>query len=195
MTKLVIFSLILMTSLSVSFAQTWPVPAERVWAVLNEDWNSDGEFDKAILLITEDDPSSVDLQVYLSDEDGLTLVSDAVAIGWRGLFWGAQPILETTSSRSFQLTTENESFGRNRWNQTLTIANRDDTFLVAGYTYSARDTLDLDYSFSCDLNLLTGEGIKNGEPFSVEPQRTPLADWPSSYDVNAIPAACLENQP
>jgi hypothetical protein len=178
---------------SPSFAQTWPVPAERVWAVLNEDWNSDGEFDKAVLLITEDDPSSVDLQLYLSGEDGLALATEATAIGWRGLFWGTQPALETTLNRSFQLITENESFGRNRWHQVLTIAYRDDTFLVAGYTYNARDTLDLDYSFSCDLNLLTGEGIKNGEPISVEPRRTPLADWSSIYAVNAIPEACLEN--
>ncbi|MEM6430272.1 MAG: hypothetical protein AAF708_13605 [Deinococcota bacterium] len=193
MTKPILVLLALITGLSTSFAQTWPVPAERVWAVLNDDWNSDGEFDKAVLLVTEDDPSSVDLQMYLSGEDGLTLVSEAVAIGWRGLFWGAQPTLETTVNNSIQLVTENESFGRNRWNQVLTISYRDETFIVAGYTYSARDTLDLDYSFSCDLNLLTGEGIKNGEPFSVEPQRTALENWPSSYDADTTPAACREN--
>jgi hypothetical protein len=76
--------------------------------------------------------------------------------------------------------------GRDRWSQSLTLAWRDATFVVAGYSYSSRDTLVAGSESSCDVNLLTGKGVKDNKPFRLSAGAHSLEAW-SDTD---IPSEC-----
>ena len=82
----------------------------------------------------------------------------------------------------------NDAIGRGRWSRKLTVAYIDKTFVVAGYTYNSRDTLDLSAHTNCDVNLLTGRGIKNQKPFKTAVKIVPVADWSEG----AIPRECRD---
>jgi len=86
------------------------------------------------------------------------LISHGPAIGWTQLNEDAR--LEVTPSGSLTVTTSNYGIGRNKWEQTLTIAWREGAFRVAGLTHSAFDSLDPEGGGClCDVNLLTGKGV------------------------------------
>jgi hypothetical protein len=88
----------------------------------------------------------------------------------------------------------NESIGRDRWRQTLTVAWRDDTFVLAGFTYSWYDTLDPEKSGTCDVNLLTGKGERTKGTFlrSIE-FRTKSRGGPIDMWDGNPPAECFPN--
>jgi len=79
----------------------------------------------------------------------------------------------------------NESIGRDRWRQTLTIAWRDGAFMLAGFTCSWHDTPDLANSGTCDVNLLNGKGELEKGPeenptkttLRTDMRAVPIADW------------------
>lgn len=158
------------------FAQDDTFAAGHIWDVVNADWNEDGRVDKALLVINPDDSSQVDLYVYLSGENGLLLDTYVPAVVWQGEMFGTQPDLDVNARGSLLIHSQNEAIGRNRWHETITVAYREGDFVVAGYTYTSRDTLDLDANFSCDVNLLTGQGVLNGERFVLEPDRVSFAE-------------------
>lgn len=58
-----------------------------------------------------------------------------------------------------RVISQNYGIGRNRWEQTLTLAYREGAFVLAGFTYNWYDSLDLENSGTCDVNLLTGKGV------------------------------------
>ncbi len=142
------------------------VPASDVLEVLTTEWNEDGGADRAVLVANED---TFDLYVFLSTDapDERTLAVEALDLGWRGAMWGTQPSLELTDKRALKVHSGNEAIGRGRWHETLTILYRNGRFVVGGYTYVGRDTLDLDYEYNCDVNLFTGKGVFNGKPYSA----------------------------
>ena len=137
--------------------------ARHVWDVVNADWNEDGRFDKALLVINPDDSSQADLYLYLSSEKGLLLDTYAPAVAWQGAMFGTQPSLDINPRGSLLIHSQNDAIGRNRWNETITVAYRAGEFVIAGYTYNSRDTLDLDNTTSCDINFLTGQWLRDGE--------------------------------
>lgn len=148
-----------------------------IWDVIHADWNEDGRFDKALLTINPEDSSQVDLYLYTSDDDDLRLSVYVPDIVWRGEMFGTQPALEMNARGSLLIHAQNDAIGRNRWRETITVAYRDGAFVVAGYTYSSRDTLDLDSTMSCDVNLLTGQGVLHGEIFKLLPERVSFAEF------------------
>lgn len=143
--------------------------ARHIWDVVNADWNEDGRFDKALLVINPDDSSQADLYLYLSTEKGLVLDTYAPAVAWLGKMFGTQPDLDINARGSLLIHSQNDAIGRNRWSETITVAYRAGEFVIAGYSYTIRDTLALEANFSCDVNLLTGQGVLNGEAFALEP--------------------------
>ena len=152
------------------------------------DLNGDGTTDRAAL-ITSIDTDQVNLVIDFADATGtLHPVMLKKAIAWSGAMAGTKPSLEQRKNGSLVVTSGNQAIGRNRWQQQLTIAYRNEQFVVAGYTYDAYDTLDQAYHFSCDINLLTGAGIKNQKHFKRAAKTTSLAEWSD----NSIPEECRD---
>jgi hypothetical protein len=125
--------------------------------------------------------------VYLSESSHtMRLAVSKKNIAWRGTMWGTQPALEITGRGSLVITSGNEAIGRNRWTQKLTVAYRDNAFIVAGYTYTERDTLAPGSHSSCDINFLTGRGVRNKKPFRIPAKTIALTDWSEA----SIPQDC-----
>ena len=147
------------------------------------DFNRDGAPDLVTLTADPEEPTEIGIAVYLRDKDRNILFPTLAA---PRLFWGSaakdsftgqEPEIAATATGSIRVTTKNNAIGRHRWEQTLTIAHRDGGFVVAGFTYSHYDTIDPDTGGSCDLNLLTGAGLRDQKPLKAKPQRIALADW------------------
>ena len=165
-----------------SMAGAADFPAERVIAGISGDWNKDGVSDLALIVRRADIQGGEDngLYVYLAnpDESRLELALALPGTVWGGLtLYGQEPALTALPNGSFTLTTKNESVGRDRWRQTLTIAHRNNDFIVAGYTYSSYDTLDPAGGRDCDLNVLTGKGKSGGKAFAGAPLFAELKTW------------------
>jgi hypothetical protein len=156
-------------------------PAERIMSMASGDWNKDGTPDLAIVATPGDDSGDDNgLYVYVAkpEENRLTLALSLPKTVWGNLtMYGQEPELAALANGSLTLVTKNDSIGRERWRQTLTIAYRNFDFIVAGYTYSSYDTLDPDAGSECDLNVLTGKGKALGQPFSGKAQFVLLKDW------------------
>lgn len=189
---LIISSLALLTAFS-AFADTAEkhrINPANVLGVITNDWNDDGGMDRAVLVAPENDDDDVGLYLYLSDDASpppqLNIFKPNLA--WSGSLWGTTPRLALGRSGSIEVHSMNEAIGRHRWNQKLTIAYRNNTFVVAGYTYQSYDTLDPNTEFSCDLNLLTGSGVKNGKPVKTGQPVMKLADWSDQ----SVPEVCRE---
>jgi hypothetical protein len=66
------------------------------------------------------------------------------------------------------------------------VVYRDESFVVAGYTYSEYDTLAPGSHASCDVNFLTGRGRKNKKSFRISAKAVALTDWSEA----SIPQKC-----
>ena len=156
-------------------------PAERVIAMASGDWNKDGTQDLVVVATPgEDNGEDNGIYVYLAkpEENRLTLALAAPNSVWGNLtMYGQEPELAALANGSFTLTTKNDSVGRDRWRQSLTIAYRNFDFIVAGFTYSSYDTIDPNASSECDLNVLTGKGKTGNGPVAGQAQFVLLKDW------------------
>lgn len=156
-------------------------PADRIIAMASGDWDKDGTADLAVIATPGDDSGDDNgLYIYLAkpDESRLTLALSLPNSVWGDLTMsGREPELTALANGSFTITTKNDSVGRDRWRQSLTIAYRNFDFIVAGYTYAAYDTLDPNAGAECDLNVLTGKGKTSGGPVSGQAQFALLKDW------------------
>ncbi|WOJ89424.1 hypothetical protein RZS28_16765 [Methylocapsa polymorpha] len=144
------------------------------------DFTGDGQKGRAVLVQNKDDEA--DLYIYLSKDEAasesvLALAEMKKGVAFSGAMWGQLPSLDINGKGSLLIKSGNESIGRDRWTQSLTVVYRNKEFLIGGIAYTARDTLDPKGGGSCDLNLLSGKGLRNGKP--VEAKLTPikLADW------------------
>lgn len=152
------------------------------------DIDGDGRQDLAILTLpTGKSRNDVGIAVYLRDP---TLPTLKRTILLPARFWGTssagqQPQIAILENRSITVHTENMAFGRQHWERTYTLVWRNARMLVAGFTYTFNDTIDHDQAGSCDLNLLTGRGIRNGEQITTGRQRIDLADWDDSFGLSA----------
>lgn len=158
-------------------------PAERVLSSASGDWNKDGRQDLALLVAPENEDDDLSLYLYLMDAEHplLRLAVAAHNIAWGnhdldGMF-GRDATIEALASGSIAVHSENSAIGRNRWQQTVTIAWRDGRFVAAGLTYSDYDTLDPEAGNSCDYNILTGKLVLNGKDKKVAPRVLPIENW------------------
>lgn len=163
----------------------------QVNSVETADWTGDGYPDRAVLIETED---GADLLIYIGEarsDDGESapyrLAARRDGIAWRGRAWGTFPELALSSSGALQVISRNEAIGRHRWQETVTILWRDGRFIVGGYTFEARDTLDPGAGSSCDINLITGGAILDGVRAKLSPAAEPVESW-------ASPGGCPERK-
>lgn len=80
----------------------------------------------------------------------------ARSAAFNGSMWGMEPSLDVTEDGSLRLSSQQTGLGRYPWFQTLTIAYRDERFVLAGFTYTTYDR-GAGGGMQCDVNLLTGE--------------------------------------
>lgn len=152
-----------------------------------------GDSDYGRLIIYVDNPNDpMGKQILAVDNDKFLSTGGSMA--------GDEPSLATNHRDSLLVQSGNEGFGRTAWNQTVTVAWRNNQLVVAGYDYSDRDRLGQDEETNCSVNLLTGRGIltkypareanPNGKPkvtkFSVPTTPILLADWSEA----SIPKGC-----
>lgn len=161
-------------------------PMERIVGAATGDWNKDGKMDLALLVAPETEDQDIGLALYLEDADRTLLrpVLQVPNFAWGNSqldgFYGQDPIIAAAGNGSILVTTQNMGIGRGRWEQTLTIAYREGSFVVAGMTYSHFDTIDPDAQGSCDYNVLTGSYEKDGKPGKTEGRRIGVSDWVAS---------------
>lgn len=142
---------------------------DAVFSVATTDWNNDG-IEDPVMILNINDGEEFDGLFYLSDEYGrLALKHHIPDMVWgSSAMFGQEPSVTKTSNGSIIIGSQNSAIGRNRWEQKITIAYRDNQLIVAGFTYSFYDTLDTENYGNCDLNLLTGNGFKNEKPVKFE---------------------------
>jgi hypothetical protein len=158
-------------------------PARIVDAAIG-DWNGDGKPDLALLAEAADDADDDQLGIYIylrDDHDLLRLATSAPGKIWgttvpEGIY-GQEPSVKAAGKSSIAIHTQNSAIGRDRWEQILTLAYRNNQFVIAGYTYSHYDTLDPDGGGTCDYNALTGKLQKDGKDVKAEPRTIAIADW------------------
>jgi len=161
----------------------------KVLGVVVGDWNKDGGMDRAILVAPDNEDHDVGLYIYLQDDaNNSQLEIFKPNLVWTGIMWGNTPSLGVTSTGSLQVLSQNQAIGRNRWSQKLTIAFRNNHFVVAGYTYESYDTLDVNSEMTCDVNLLTGKGFVNKKAFRTQQVNIKLADWSDQ----SVPKECRQ---
>lgn len=133
-----------------------------------------------------DNDGMVDLEIR---GDGGTVLARGIA--WKGGI-GQEPDLSLAPNGSVRLSARNESIGRDRWVQVLTIAFRQGRYVVAGLTYDWYDTLDPANTGRCDFNLLAGRGVvQRGDAperqVRVAKGAVPVTDW---HEDRPLPAEC-----
>jgi hypothetical protein len=153
---------------------------ENVLSAVTLDFTGKGQQERAVLVQNKDD--AADLYIYVSkDEAGsesvLALAEMKKGIVFSGSMWGQLPSLDVNGKGSLLIKSGNESIGRDRWTQTLTVIYRNKEFVIGGIAYKVRDTLDPKGGATCDLNLLSGKGLRNGKPIKVTLPPLRLADW------------------
>ncbi len=153
---------------------------QDVLSAVTLDFNNDAKQDRAVLVRNKDEVA--DLYLYLAKdvptpEPVMALALTKKSVVYSGTMWGQSPSLDVSAKGSLLIKSGNESIGRNRWLQTLTVVYRNKEFVIAGITYASRDTLEAGNDVSCDLNLLTGKGLRNGRPIDAKLTPILLADW------------------
>jgi hypothetical protein len=170
------FALAIMLASSLSFAETETTKVDNpIIDHIAVDLNDDKKIDTAMLIKSGD---QADFYIYLANDKGnLELALTKKDLVWEGALAGTHPQLALAKNGSLYIYSQNDTVGRNRWHQRLTVDYRDKTFMVTGYTYDSNDTLDPKAGLTCDVDLITGNGTKNKVPFKLETQKVKLSDW------------------
>lgn len=157
------------------------IDPDRIAFAATGDWDKDGSSDLAMLVApAEGSDEDHAVYIYLNDGDTGRLKLKTVVLNkvWGDLTMaGRAPSITALANGSILITTHNDSVGRDRWEQKLTIAYRNFDFAVAGYTYASYDTLNPDDATDCDFNVLTGKGMRNGKPVVITGELIFLKDW------------------
>ena len=141
------------------------------------DIDNDGEMDRAVLVPTNG--RAADLYIYLGAGDGLLDLSQKPSIIKKDIT--ANFVLTFEASRKGSLRIGYGCGGcSNDTSTTLTIVQRNDAFLVGGYTYDW-ETRDFGAG-TCDINFLTGKATlakDGGKARAIKGTFKPvkLADW------------------
>jgi len=178
-------ALILLSLTTTARAEDAIAPGRIIDAAIG-DWNKDGKPDLALLVAPSPDDQAdnpIGIHIYLRDDEHslLKLAASAPNKIWGsvepGGIVGQEPSISALPNGSIAIVSQNDAIGRDRWTQTLTLAYRNNNFVVAGYTYDSRDTLEPDNSHSCDYNVLTGKVTKDGKALKADAKTVTIQNW------------------
>ncbi|MDR2882046.1 MAG: hypothetical protein LBV29_09155 [Azoarcus sp.] len=122
------------------------------------------------------DDGVVDLAIYLSSDDPAMKRPSLYrpSFGWGDQY--RRPDASITPKGALVLQFGND-MGRDRWSKKYTILSRQGQLLVAGYTYNERDALQRGKGYRCDINLLTGSGVREGKSVQFPAGGVALNIW------------------
>ncbi|MDL2407242.1 hypothetical protein PY650_16520 [Rhizobium calliandrae] len=178
-------ALILLSATSALHAEDMVAPDRIIDAAIG-DWNKDGKPDLALLALAppnDQADNTIGIYIYLRDQEHALLKLAAAApdkisgSAEPGGMVGQEPSIAALPNGSIAVTSQNDAIGRDRWHRTLTLAFRNNAFVVAGYTYDYRDTLNPDGGFTCDYNVLTGKATKGGKELKTDAKTIKIQDW------------------
>ncbi|MBI1417070.1 MAG: hypothetical protein GC146_07610 [Limimaricola sp.] len=159
--------------------------ADEAPLTLTSDLNRDSAYETFLLTPGED--GTYDLRIDTAR--GQEIVAPGFV--WAGAMAGQMPGLALAANGSVQVISMNDSVGRDRWRQVLTIVYRKGAYQVAGFTYGWHDTLDAANYGDCDVNLLTGRGEATHagviRTFRTRAHAVPVTRW---ADDPQVPPEC-----
>ncbi len=130
---------------------------DKILSSLTLDLDGDSYPDVAYLTLADNaTQEELDLWIKLSSQDQYYKISALAENMLTGLS-GLSNDLEVNSAGSLKVVSYNDSVGRSRWTETVTLAFRNKSLKLAGYTFTEADTVDSSYS-SCDVNVLSLQG-------------------------------------
>lgn len=182
---------LVITLSAISSAAAGDIDPNRIIGAATGDWNKDGNQDLALLVAPKDEAEDIGIYIYLRDKEHLLLRLAATApqkvVGNSNLdgLYGQDPTIAALPSGSIAVHSENSGIGRDRWEQTLTLAYRNGAFVVAGFTYSHYDTLDPDNNGTCDYNVLSGKVSSGGKDRKAEVKTVAIGDWTDEFGMKA----------
>lgn len=158
-------------------AQESQIPFSKVLSAVSD--YQDTVYYRAVLVQGEED---ADLYIYTRpDYENLQLevYTPSIAVTGIGL---TDAYLVRNDAGNLQLVSHNPAIGSFRWEQTLTIAYRNDQFIISGFTFSYYNTVETTEDGEvktghCDINLLTGKGIKDENPINTQMRAVPVKAW------------------
>jgi len=173
-----------------------PIESLNIITALTGDWNGDGGSDLALIVQTEP-TEPMDVHFFVRDMDHNFLRPSETIRGqvygeWNGHdrpgyeASDTEPELSNLPNGSIRLSLPALPVGSERLNQTLTLAYRGGTFIVAGFSYHYQDYLKENVGKACDYNVLTGKGVARlqkadgsweEKTVSGDGQVVPFADW------------------
>jgi hypothetical protein len=173
-----------------------PIETRKIITAATGDWNGDGAVDLAMIVETEPG-EPMDMHFFLRDREHNFLrpagiVREQITGEWNGYdrpgyeASDTEPELTALPNGSIRLYLPAMPVGSKRTNQTLTLAYRNDAFIVAGFAYDYHDYLEENVASDCDYNVLTGKGKSSKmQPdgttvqkiVSVEGKVIPFAEW------------------
>ncbi|NOR63821.1 MAG: hypothetical protein GQ535_15195 [Rhodobacteraceae bacterium] len=160
-------------------------PIQDIISAVGPSWNTAGSY-KAVLL-REGEYAA--LYIFRGPYDQTPLVYLPYA-AITGDYWSTIPWLEFDEGGTLLLHSENRGHGRNKWENTLSIIERNGTFIVSAFNLSAYDSLDPDNYTDCTIDMLAQKLSVNGReitPFSL-PAEVAAQNWSSAFE-----GACYTN--
>ncbi|ESY74177.1 hypothetical protein X740_31945 [Mesorhizobium sp. LNHC221B00] len=190
---LLAFALVLPTA-----ALTEPIETQKIITAAAGDWNGDGAIDLAMIVETEPG-AAMDMHFFLRDKEHNFLkpagiVQEQMYGEWNGYDRPGyeasyiEPELTALPNGSIKLYIPGIPSNGARTDQTLTIAWRNNGFVVAGFSYDYHDYMKDNVASDCDYNLLTGkgksskmqpDGTRLHRTVAVEGKVVPIAEWDS----------------
>lgn len=146
----------------------------NVISAVGPSWNTAGNY-KAVLM-REGEYAALYIFRGPYDEAPMVYAPHAAVTGD---YWATIPWLEFDEGGTLLLHSENRAYGRNKWESTLSIVERNNKFIVSSYNLSAYNSLNPDNFTDCTINMLTRKLIVNEieiTPFPL-PAEVQLKDW------------------
>lgn len=159
------------------------------------DLDNDGKLDNVYLVGPKQ--NELDLYVKLSSTEKFVVARNFVT-NMSSDFFGMGNEFDKNEAGSLIVRSYNEAMGRGRWQEDITIVFRNGALRVGGYTFTSRDTIDLDEFFKCDINALNGHGegtnAKGDFTFKVNPAAKPIEETDSLELYNdLVQLSCLKH--
>lgn len=175
-----------------------PIETQKIITAAAGDWNGDGAIDLAMIVETEPG-AAMDMHFFLRDKEHNFLkpagiVQEQMYGEWNGYDRPGyeasyiEPELTALPNGSIKLYIPGIPSNGARTDQTLTIAWRNNGFVVAGFSYDYHDYMKDNVASDCDYNLLTGkgksskmqpDGTRMHRTVAVEGKVVPFAEWDS----------------